>query len=59
MQKERPQYGPPTQVNGETSPIYFVAFSVYVGPQLFSTSTAEKPADSSASFSCSTVRGVS
>lgn len=38
---------------------YLFAFRVNVAPQLFSTSTEEKPASSKASVSCSTVNGVS
>ena len=36
-----------------------VAFSAEVAAQLCRTVTEEKPADSRASFSCSTVKGVS
>lgn len=38
---------------------YLFAFIVNVAPQLFRTSTEEKPASSKASVSCSTVNGVS
>ena len=41
------------------SGVYLWAFSVWVGPQLFRIWTEEKPADSKASVSCWTVRGVS
>ena len=38
---------------------YFIAFKVYVAPQLLSTLTEEKPPAISASDSCFTVSGVS